>query len=110
MFCERNTGDSATPAPLTERPMPFESNPSLKLAHGLAFADLYSVDGAVRIDKSFIAHLQAADAALAAKLAAARADPKALSRKDESTLLIALGPHLEDFLAALFAIEGDVRT
>ena len=31
-------------------------------------------------------------------------------RKGESELLIALGPHLEDFLAALFGIEGDVRT
>jgi len=99
-----------SPAPLNKRLMPFESNPSLKLAHGLAFADLYSVDGAVRIDGRFIAHLQTADAALAARLAAARADPEALSRKDESALLIALGPHLEDFLAALFAIEGDVRT
>jgi hypothetical protein len=45
---------------------------------------------------------------LAAKLEAARADPEGLPRKDESTLLIALGPHLEDFLGVLFGIEGDV--
>ena len=57
----------------------------------------------------FVAHLQAADAALAARLAAARANPDALDRKDESELLIALGPHLEDFLAALFGIETEVR-
>ena len=36
---------------------------------------------------------------LASRLAAARANPEALSRKDESELLIAIGPHLEDFLA-----------
>ena len=32
-----------------------------------------------------------------------------MPRKDESSLLIALGPHLEDFLGALFGIEGEVR-
>ena len=41
---------------------------------------------------------------------AARAKPEALERKGESDLLIALGPHLEDFLAALFGIAGDIRT
>ena len=96
-----------TPSSIPCRPTP---SPTLKLPHGLAFADLYSADGAARIDALFVAHLQAADAALAARLAAARAKPEALERKGESELLIALGPHLEDFLAALFGIEGDVRT
>jgi NADPH-dependent glutamate synthase beta subunit-like oxidoreductase/NAD(P)H-flavin reductase len=90
--------------------MPFDSKPSLKLAHGLAFADLYSVDGASRIDGCFIEHLEAADASLASRLAAARASPDSLARKEESSLLIALGPHVEDFLGALFGIEPDVRT
>ena len=90
--------------------MPFDPIRPLKLAHGLAFADLYSADGAAKVDALFIAHLEAADAALASRLAAARANPDALSRKDESSLLIALGPHLEDFLGALFGIEGEVRT
>ena len=47
--------------------------PPLKLAHGLAFADLYSTDGAARIDGLFVAHLREADAALAPAFAAARA-------------------------------------
>ncbi len=81
----------------------------LRLAHGLAFADLYSVDGAARIDALFVAHLAAADAALASRFAAARADPSALAAKAESDLLIALAPHLEDFIAQLFRIEPDVR-
>ena len=90
--------------------MPPHPTPTLKLPHGLAFADLYSDDGAARVDGRFVDHLQSADAALAARLTAARVNPAALERKGESELLIALGPHLEDFLAALFGIEADVRT
>ena len=72
----------------------------LKLAHGLAFADLYSVDGAATHRRAVRRRIcEAADAALAARLAAARAAPDALARKDESELLIALAPHLEDFVA-----------
>ena len=40
---------------------------------------------------------------------AARAAPAALAAKAESDLLIALAPHVEDFLAALFGIAPDVR-
>jgi NADPH-dependent glutamate synthase beta subunit-like oxidoreductase/NAD(P)H-flavin reductase len=90
-------------------PMPPDPSPTLKLPHGLAFADLYSAAGAERIDALFVANLQTADAALAARLMAARAKPGALERKGESDLLIAVGPHLEDFLAATFGIEADVR-
>jgi len=88
--------------------MPAADRP-LTLAHGLAFADLYSVAGAEHVDQLFVAHLQASDTALAARLAAARANPGALERKAESELLIALGPHVEDFVAALFGIEAEAR-
>jgi len=81
----------------------------LRLAHGLSFADLYSVAGAARIDERFIAHLAHGDAMLADRLARARAEPDALAAKDESALLIDLAPHLEDFLAGLFGIEDAVR-
>ena len=81
----------------------------LTLAHGLAFADLYSPEGARRIDALFLAHLAAADAALAGRLAAARAAPAVLAGADVSALLVALAPHLEDFVAALFGIEVEVR-
>ena len=40
----------------------------LALAHGLAFADLHTVDGAARLDGLFAAHLRWADASLAARL------------------------------------------
>ena len=81
----------------------------LTLAHGLAFADLYSDDGARRIDTLFGGHLREADAALADRLAAARAAPATLAARDESALLICLAPHVEDFLARLFGIEAEVQ-
>ena len=86
-----------------------DSTRLLALANDLAFADLYAVDGAARIDGLFAAHLAGADAALADRLSAARQNPDALDRKAESELLIAVGPHLEDFLAALFGVEPEVR-
>src|SRR4029078_5532628 len=78
----------------------------LRLAHGLEFADLYTVDGAARIDAcllrplagaariaaSFFAHLARADAALAERLLRARAAPALLAGKDESALLIDVAP------------------
>ena len=78
---------------------------TLQLAHGLGFADLYDRDGLARIDALFCDHLRAADPALYARFVTARATPDDLERKDESTLLIDLGPHVEDFLAALFGVR-----
>jgi NADPH-dependent glutamate synthase beta subunit-like oxidoreductase/NAD(P)H-flavin reductase len=81
----------------------------LNLAHGLAFADLYSIAGANRIDRAFVDHLRAADPALADRLAAARVAPATLDAKGESELLIAVAPHLEDFVARLFGIAPEVQ-
>src|SRR5256885_601564 len=80
----------------------------LKLGFGLSFDDLYAGAGLARLDAAFIAHLAAADGALAARLAAGRAEPQALGRKGESDLLIALAPHVEDFLAQLFGVATEV--
>lgn len=88
--------------------MPDTAPPSLHLAHGLAFADLYRPAGLARIDALFLDALGAADADLATRLSAARADPCALEAKDESELLIALAPHLDRFVVALFGIEPEV--
>ncbi|MDR0770408.1 MAG: FAD-dependent oxidoreductase [Burkholderiales bacterium] len=81
----------------------------LKLAHDLAFADLYTRTGLLRLDQCFLDHLAAADAALAERLRAARQAPEKLEYKAEADLLIAAGPHLEDFLAELFGIVEEVR-
>jgi NADPH-dependent glutamate synthase beta subunit-like oxidoreductase len=39
---------------------------------------------------------------------AGRAEPESLPAKEESELLLALAPHLEDFLATLFGIEAEL--
>jgi NADPH-dependent glutamate synthase beta subunit-like oxidoreductase/NAD(P)H-flavin reductase len=81
----------------------------ITLAHGLRFADLYSIDGAHRIDRLFLDHLRATDAALCGRLEAARAAPDALEPKEEAVLLVTLASHLEDFLAQLFGIVPEVH-
>ncbi|MGE0718757.1 MAG: pyridine nucleotide-disulfide oxidoreductase, partial [Alphaproteobacteria bacterium] len=80
------------------------------LRFGLEFADLYDRDGLIRIDRAFIDDLGEADAELQVRLLAARADPAATARKAEGDLLLALAPHVDDFLAKLFAIEPEVAT
>ena len=90
--------------------MPSESSPPLALPAGLAFPDLYSTDGAARIDALFIAPSARGRCARWRHASPRRRDkPDALSRQDESELLLALGPHLEDFLAHLFGVEPEVR-
>src|SRR5581483_8676414 len=91
-------------------PMPLDALPSLSLAFGLSFEALYTVEGAAAIDRHFIAHLRATDPALAQRLDDARANPAALKSKEESELLIAIGPHVEDLIAQLFGIVPEVRT
>ncbi|MBV8739314.1 MAG: FAD-dependent oxidoreductase [Alphaproteobacteria bacterium] len=79
------------------------------LKEGLGFSDLYDRNGLVRVDRAFVAHLAAVDMALHDRLMAARRDPEAVSRPDESDLLVELAPHVEDFLGELFGIAGEVR-
>ncbi len=81
----------------------------LALAHGLSLVDLYRPAGLARVDGLFLTHLAQADAGLAERLAAARADPGSLPAKAESELLIALSPHLEDMIAGLFGVGAEVR-
>jgi NADPH-dependent glutamate synthase beta subunit-like oxidoreductase/NAD(P)H-flavin reductase len=79
----------------------------LRLRFNLAFEDLYSRDGLARLDGAFLHFLAEADARLRERLLAARANPP--QAKEESELLIALAPHLEDFLARLFGIEAEAQ-
>ena len=81
----------------------------LQLGFETSFSDLYDRSGLRRIDLAFLNYLAAADEELTRRLDVARREPQALDRKAESELLIALGPHLEDFLAVLFGIEPEVR-
>jgi hypothetical protein len=84
-------------------------SPPLQLAFDIAFEDLYCRDGLIRLDRAFLGWVGKADAGLRARLESARSDPGALAAKEESDLLIALSPLLEDFLCRLFAIESEVQ-
>jgi NADPH-dependent glutamate synthase beta subunit-like oxidoreductase/NAD(P)H-flavin reductase len=81
----------------------------LVLRHDLAFEDLYRRDGLARLDAAFTAHLAGVDVELHNRLMTARRDPAGLDRKGESDLLIALAPHLEDFIGELFGIGAELR-
>jgi NADPH-dependent glutamate synthase beta subunit-like oxidoreductase/NAD(P)H-flavin reductase len=79
----------------------------LKLRHGLSFEDLYLRDGLLRLDAAFLNFLEEADAALRQRIEVGRTHPAALAKKEESELLIALSPHLDDFIADLFDIQEE---
>ena len=76
----------------------------MKLAFGLQFEDLYARDGLLRLDSAFLSFL---DSDLQKKLLEARSNP--LTGKAESELIVALAPHLEDFIAKLFGIEAEAQ-
>jgi len=77
--------------------------------HGLSFADLYDSKGLVRLDRAFVAHLAQTDVGLHDRLMTARRDPDAVEGLEESSLLVDLAPHLEDFIGELFGISDAVR-
>src|SRR4051794_29302173 len=81
----------------------------LSLAFGFDFDDLYARDGLVRLDKTFLEYLKKGDAPLCDRLVAARENPSSIDRKQASELMIAVAPHLEDFIGQLFGIEADLR-
>ena len=80
----------------------------LELAFGLSFAELYQLDGLLRVDGAFLEFLSGADPALAARLAVARASPDGLDAKGESALILEVAPHLDRFISRLFGITDDV--
>ena len=79
----------------------------MQLGFGIRFGDLYERAGLLRVDAAFLAFLKEADGALHEKLVASRKNPPA--GKAESDLLVALAPHIEDFLPKLFGIEAEAR-
>ena len=79
----------------------------IPLGFGFSFADLAEREGLIRVDRAFLGELAASDADLQARLLAARAAPESLPGTDESDLIVALGPHLDTFIATLFGIEAE---
>jgi len=82
----------------------------LALGFDLGFDDLYDREGLAKLDRSFLGYLGARDGGLREQLEAARAAPGDVKGDPESELLIALAPHLEDFVGALFGIEAELGT
>jgi NADPH-dependent glutamate synthase beta subunit-like oxidoreductase/NAD(P)H-flavin reductase len=79
----------------------------MQLGFGIRFSDLYEREGLVRVDGAFLCFLKEIDGSLLERLLAARSKPP--SGKPESDLLVALAPHIEDFLARLFGIEAEAQ-
>jgi NADPH-dependent glutamate synthase beta subunit-like oxidoreductase/NAD(P)H-flavin reductase len=80
----------------------------LKLPFGLAFCDLYTREGLVRLDQQFCKALHHRDSELAERLQYARQN--FLEAKEESALILALAPILEQFIVTTFAIEPALHT
>jgi NADPH-dependent glutamate synthase beta subunit-like oxidoreductase/NAD(P)H-flavin reductase len=78
---------------------------ALSLSFGLTFEDLYTADGASRLDALFCDQL---DAELKGRLDAARNAAGELAPKVRSELIVELAPHLEDFIGKLFKIEPEL--
>src|SRR5690242_8976946 len=79
----------------------------MQLGFGVSFPDLYEREGLIRLDRAFVTYVGEANRALADKLVSARKEPP--SGAEESSLLIALAPHVEDFIAKLFGIEAEAQ-
>ncbi|HEY2619315.1 MAG TPA: FAD-dependent oxidoreductase [Acetobacteraceae bacterium] len=80
---------------------------AVTLGFGFSFPELAARDGLVRLDRMFLDRLAGEDAGLHARLLAARAAPDSVAVPDESELVVALAPHLDGFVAALFGIETE---
>ncbi|MDH3335528.1 MAG: pyridine nucleotide-disulfide oxidoreductase, partial [Rhodospirillaceae bacterium] len=80
----------------------------LNLSYGLTFSDLYQAAGLARLDGSFLDFLKNSNSELAGRLVDARQNPDALDAKSEADLLLELCPHVDGFIAKLFAIEDAV--
>src|ERR1700722_16354834 len=87
---------------------PLSSN-RCELGFGLGFEDLYAREGLLRLDAAFLDQLLKTDVGLHLQLTGARANPGARTDKERSELIIALAPHVEDFLGQLFGITNDVE-
>ena len=79
----------------------------MRLGFGIRFSDLYEREGLLRVDAAFLAFLGEVDGALRERLVSSRARPS--SGREESDLLVALAPHVDDFIARLFGIEAEAQ-
>jgi NADPH-dependent glutamate synthase beta subunit-like oxidoreductase/NAD(P)H-flavin reductase len=79
----------------------------MQLGFGIRFSDLYEREGLLRVDAAFLDFLGGIDGALRDRLLASRSQMP--GAKEESELLVALAPHVEDFVSKLFGIETEAQ-
>ena len=84
------------------------SSEQCPLGFGVQFEDLYAREGLLRLDAAFLDQLLASDIGLHVQLLDARVNPVSRTAKEQSELVIALAPHVEDFLGELFGITKEV--
>jgi NADPH-dependent glutamate synthase beta subunit-like oxidoreductase/NAD(P)H-flavin reductase len=82
---------------------------TLTLAHGLSLTDLYDRAGLLKLDSVFLRTLAQRSPELHSKLLSVRENPASLAPLAASDLIIALAPHLEDFIGELFGIQHELR-
>ncbi len=80
-----------------------------RLGFGFTFADIATRDGLVRLDRHFLDWLAGQEPDLHHRLLAARAAPAVVASRDESDLVVALGPRLDEFVAELFGIAAETE-
>ncbi|MEA2778387.1 MAG: hypothetical protein QOF90_3793, partial [Acetobacteraceae bacterium] len=78
---------------------PVTVSDSSRLGFEFSFNDLAARDGLIRLDRLFLRTLAEQDTGLQQRLLAARAEPDGVVGREESDLVVALGPHLDGFLA-----------
>lgn len=83
------------------------SDDALKL-EGMTFSALFQIAGLEDLDRRFLDFLTSREPDLCRRLINYRQDSAPLSPVEESVLLLAIAPFLEDFLARLFGIEKDL--
>jgi len=71
--------------------------------NGFQYADLFEPEGLLRLDQAFIHYLSKIKPELVQSLKHYRFHP--VDRTHQTSLILELAPHLEDFLAALFNIQ-----
>src|SRR5882762_6014232 len=80
-----------------------------ELGLGFVFEDLYRYEGLARLDHVFLSHLESVDAGIHRRLIDARSDPKKLSSKEASDLIIEIAQYVEDFAGELFGIAKEIQ-
>ncbi len=90
--------------------------PSLKLAYNLSFDDIYSISGLQYLDKLFLQFLDDGtinDQQLKQQLIEYREAYASINQpkydKKIANFILQLAPHLEDFIAQLFNIQGQIQ-